>query len=232
MIEASEVKPVGGKKPAGSPLFPYVIFDMDGTLVDTFELIADSYDFAVGTLPNKQLSGRRVSSTQGRTLEEALAEWVPLSDVPQAFERFHNYFERNFNASAFPGIRALLVGLRRRGVELAIFTGQTRKATQITLQNTELVSFFSKIVTADDVTEPKPSPEGLKLVLEGIRADPDRAVYVGDDPDDINASRRAGVKTAAALWGSIRREELLALQPDFTFGQPTQVQLLSSWTLR
>ena len=206
---------------------------MDGTLVDSFNLISDSYDFAVGALPEERLGRVRMPTSPG-TLEEALGRGVPASDVPQAVEKFHNYFEKNFdsNASVFPGIRRSLVALRRRGVELAVFTGQTRRATQITLQRTDLAKFFERIVTTNDVSEPKPSPEGLKIVMEGLGADPDGTVYIGDDPDDVNASRRAGVKTAAALWGSIRREELLALQPDFTFGQPTQVQLLSSWTLR
>jgi pyrophosphatase PpaX len=216
-----------------SPLFPYIIFDMDGTLIDSSNLISDSYDFAVGTLPHEQSGRSRISNTPG-TLEEALSKRVPAADVPQAVEKFHSYYEKNFdsNARAFPGIRTSLVALRRRGVELAVFTGQTRRATQITLQKTDLARFFAEIVTANDVGEPKPSPEGLKLAMEGIGADPDGTVYIGDDPDDVNASRRAGVKTAAALWGSLRRNELLALQPDFAFGQPAELQLLSSWTLR
>jgi len=124
------------------------------------------------------------------------------------------------------------MAFRRREVGLAVFTGQTRIATQITLHRTGLADFFTEIVTADDVTMPKPSPEGLKLAMEGIGADPDGTVYVGDDPDDIYASRGAGVKTAAALWGSVKRNELVALQPDFTFNKPVDVQLLSAWTLR
>ena len=216
-----------------SPLFPYIIFDMDGTLVDTFNLISDSYDYAVGIPPQRESEGRRIASTPG-TLEEALAGRIPASDVPQAVEKFHSYYEKNFdsNARAFPGIRTSLVALKRRGVELAVFTGQNRRATQITLQKTDLAKFFATVVTGNDVSEPKPSPEGLKLAMEGMGADPDGTIYIGDDPDDINASRRAGVKTAAALWGSVRRNELLALEPDFTFGQTDQIQRLSSWTVR
>jgi len=217
-----------------SPLFPYVIFDMDGTLVDTFDLIADSYNYAVGAPMNALPGTKRASGAQGYTLEEALAKWVPMVDIPNALVRFHDYFERNFNSDVkvFPGIKESLMAFRRRGVGLAVFTGQTRIATQITLQRTGLLNFFTKIVTADDVTEPKPSPEGLKLAMEGIGADPDETVYVGDDPDDIYASRGAGVKTAAALWGSVKRSELVALRPDFTFSKPVDIQHLSTWTLR
>jgi HAD superfamily hydrolase (TIGR01549 family) len=216
---------------AVKPVFPYIIFDMDGTLVDTFNLIADSYDFAIGT-SETQPTRRRVLTTQGRTLEEALAQGVPASGVPQAVERFHGYFEKNsINLGAYPEVRDLLRALRTRGVELAIFTGQTRRATEITLRRTELRNFFSRIVTADDVAEPKPSPEGLKLAMEGIGAIPEKTVYVGDDPDDVNASRSAGVRTAAALWGSVRRNELIALQPDFLFSHPSELHLLSTWTL-
>jgi phosphoglycolate phosphatase-like HAD superfamily hydrolase len=234
MNQTSHSRATEGSEVAVSPLFPYVIFDMDGTLVDTFNLIAESYDYAIGSLTRKQLDGSRASGAQGYTLEEALAKGLPVSDVPKALGRFHDYFDKNFNsrANVFPGIKRSLVALRRRGVGLAVFTGQTRRATEITLQRTDLKDFFTEIVTADDVTEPKPSPEGLKLAMEGIRADPDGTVYVGDDPDDVYASRGAGVKTAAALWGSVRRNELVALQPDFTFSKPTDVQLLSTWTIR
>jgi len=212
------------------PAFPFVVFDMDGTLVDTFNLIADAYDFAIGA-PERQSARRRILTTQGRTLEEALAEGVPTSEVPQAVERFHSHFEKNsVNMEVYPGVRDLLGHLRVRGVELAIFTGQTRRATDITLERTGLRDFFSRIVTTNDVAEPKPSPEGLKLAMEGIGAVPERTIYVGDDPDDVSASRSAGVRTAAALWGSIRRSELVALQPDFIFTHPCELHLLSTWS--
>ena len=215
-----------------NPAFPYVIFDMDGTLVDSFNLIADSYDFAVGAPPKKHPAKRTVLATRGRTLEEALAERVSASDVSLAVERFHSYYENHAtNVNVFPGVRALLVEMRRRGVGLAVFTGQTRRATDVTLRETKLGNFFSTVVTANDVAEPKPSPEGLKLAMEGIGAVQERTVYVGDDPDDVSASRSAGVKTAAALWGSVQCDELMGLKPDFAFGHPSELRLLSTWTL-
>jgi HAD superfamily hydrolase (TIGR01509 family) len=225
---------IGGKYGGKSvkPAFPFVIFDMDGTLVDSFGLIAESYDFAIGRLEN-HVKDSRINVTQGRTLEEALGERVPESEVPVAVERFHGYYEKHCSSvNVFPGIRPLLMALQRRGVELAVFTGQTRRATDVTLRETDLRKFFSKVVTANDVAEPKPSPEGLKLAMEGIGAVPEGTVYVGDDPDDVNASRSAGVTGAAALWGSIRREELVALQPDFLFNRPGELKLLSTWTIR
>jgi len=216
-----------------TPAYPYVIFDMDGTLVDSFNLIADSYDFAIGKTPENYPDRRRaVTLTQGRTLEAALGEGVPKRQVSEAVEKFHGYYEKHCsNVNAFPGIRALLVALHRRGVELAVFTGQTRRATDATLRMADLRKYFSKIVTANDVAEPKPSPEGLKLAMEGIGAVPEETVYVGDDPDDVSASKSAGVRGAAALWGSLRRDELIALQPDFILNHPGELKLLSTWTI-
>jgi len=67
---------------------------MDGTLVDTFNLIRDSYNYAVGARINALPGTNRASGAQGYTLEEALAKWVPVSDIPSALVRFHDYFEK------------------------------------------------------------------------------------------------------------------------------------------
>jgi len=206
---------------------------MDGTLVDTFRLITDAYNFAAEDFLNKRLSMRDVLSLPGRTLDEVLARNIPAAHVREAVERYYRFFERNFysRTKVFPGIRSLLVTMKRKGIKLAVFTGAPRRTAQVTLGKSELEDFFLRIVTADDVIQPKPNPEGLRVAMNAIGADPNKTVYVGDHPDDIIASREARIKTAAALWGSKLSRELQALSPDFIFKDPSDAHELSAWSL-
>ena len=218
---------------AFTPRFSYVIFDMDGTLVDTFNLITGAYNFAAGDFLNGRLSMKEVLSLPGRTLDEVLAKNVPAAHLDDVLDRYHWFFEKNFHSQTkvFPGIRKLLVTMRRKGIKLAVFTGASRRTAQITLRKSELADFFLRLVSADDVNQPKPDPEGLQIVMNAMGADPDKTVYVGDHPDDIIASRNARIKTAAALWGSKRSRDLQALHPDFIFKAPSDAHELAAWSL-
>ena len=86
-------------------------------------------------------------------------------------------------------------------------------------------------MTRDDVSAPKPDPEGLIAAMEIIGANSDETVYLGDHPNDIKASRNAGAKTAAAFWGSMHRNKLEDLKPDFLFRHPSEALQLSSFHL-
>jgi len=218
---------------AFTPRFSYVIFDMDGTLVDTFNLITGAYNFAAKDFLNRRLSMEEVLSLPGRTLDEVLTENVPSAHIDDVMERYHWFFEKNFRSQTkvFPGIRRLLVTMRRKGIKLAVFTGSSRRTAQMTLRKSELAGFFLRLVSSDDINRPKPDPEGLQIVMNAIDADPDKTVYIGDHPDDIIASRNARIKTAAALWGSRRSSELRALRPDFIFKDPSDAHKLSAWSL-
>jgi len=218
---------------AFTPRFSYVIFDMDGTLVDTFNLITDAYNFAARDFLNERLSMKEVLSLPGRTLDEVLAANVPPANTDDAVERYHWFFEKNFHSrtKVFPGIRKLLVTMKRKGIKLAVFTGASRRTAQTTLRKSELADFFLRLVSADDVNQPKPNPEGLQIAMDAIGADPNKTVYVGDHPDDIIASRNARIRTAAALCGSKRSRELQALRPDFIFKVPSDANKLSAWSL-
>ena len=210
------------------PRFPFVIFDMDGTLVDTFTLILASYGYAVAGCFSTQLKAPDLPSLSGYTLKDALAKSVPSDQIEMASDRYHEYFARRFarRTRTYPGIRKLLISLRQAGVMLGVFTGASRKSAQTALQLSGLDPFFHSIVTADDVSQPKPDPEGLHKAMNQLGASDDQTIYVGDDPDDIVASRRAGINAAAALWGSRKRDQLEALRPDFLLNDPSDVDVL------
>jgi HAD superfamily hydrolase (TIGR01509 family) len=179
------------------------------------------------------LSREEGVSIPGGTLEDQLANYVPLSAVPKAVDRYHKYFTRHFNTGirVFPGIRELLFTLHRKGVKLAVCTGADKRTANCTLAQSGLSQFFAAVVTGDDVSAPKPDPEGLTVAMNAIGANADETVYVGDHPNDIQASRDVGAKTAAAFWGSMHRNKLEDLKPDFLFRHPSEALRLSSFQL-
>jgi HAD superfamily hydrolase (TIGR01509 family) len=208
--------------PAAEAAFPWIVFDMDGTLVDSFGLILESFNYAAGRFMRKPLNIEEALSIPGGTLEEQLANYVPLSFVPQAIERYHAHYADHFSAEAlvFPGIRLLLSALYEREVKLAVCTGADRESARYTLSRSGLSRFFQTLVTGNDVIKPKPDPEGLMIAMEALNARPDHTIYLGDHPNDVRASQDAGAKPAAACWGSMDRNELRTVKPQFFFKNP------------
>ena len=205
-------------------VFPWVVFDMDGTLANSFGLIVCSFNYAAGKFMGTPITTKEAISIPGGTLEEQLGNYMPLRHVPHAVERYHAYYRQHFdlNASTYPGIDQLLFTLKRRGVNLAVYTGADEESAQFTMQKLGLSRFFSTIVTGGDVRKPKPDSEGLRIVMNATGARSNQMTYVGDHPNDVKASRNAGIKSAAAYWGSLHKEELETLEPDFTFRHPSE----------
>ncbi len=209
------------------PVFPWIVFDMDGTLVDTFQLNLRSFSHAV----NRTLTAEEALDIPSGTLEEQLTNYLSNGAVSGAVERFHDHYKRHFDSASrvFPGIRALLFTMRARGIKLAVCTGASKEIAEYTLTQSGLSQYFPTIVTGDDVNKPKPDPEGLRIAMERIGAHSDQTIYVGDHPDDIAASRNAGARTAAANWGSLHGTKLYDLKPDFLFKHPFEVLSLSDF---
>ena len=214
---------------ASQPFFPWVVFDMDGTLVDTFHLNLKSFNYAV----KRALSPEEVLDIPSGTLEEELASYVSLADIPRAIKRYHVQYIRHFNSETriFPGIRALLFRMRARGISLAVCTGASRRIADFTLAQSGLSYYFPTVVTGNDVDKPKPDPEGLRIAMEKIGAHSDQTVYVGDHPNDIKAARSMNTHTAGARWGSMHGRELQDLKPDFIFKSPFEALTLSDFHL-
>ncbi len=197
----------------------YVIFDVDGTLVDNLDLIVKSFNLAVAESAGREFSKEEAYALFGPTLEEMIADIVPSGNVEVAIERYHEYYKKHFHsfARAYPGISQLIASLQSSGIEISICTGSSRRMTQTTLAESGLQDRFSKVVTADDVSHQKPDPEGLIMAVQMMKAHADQTVYLGDSARDIEASRRAGIGSAAALWGFGNESKLRALRPDFVF---------------
>lgn len=202
----------------------YVIFDVDGTLVNNLDLIVKSFNFAVGDIVGRKLSRKEVYSRFGPTLEDMIEEAVPNKEAKDAIQRYHSFYKKYFHryARIYPKIKELVSGLGNASIRVGVCTGSDARMTKTTLEKSGLRDKFSIVVTADEVHRPKPDPEGLIRATTLMGADPDQTIYVGDAVRDIEAARRAGIRSAAALWGFTKGNDLTAHHPDFAFNSPRE----------
>lgn len=141
---------------------------------------------------------------------------IKLQDLDEAHRRFYEVY--NSYCYLFPWVGEVLKELRHR-YQLALVTNRHRESAEKILGS--LREHFSFIVGAEDVKKLKPHPEGIRIILKEICADPDESLIIGDMPDDIMAGKAAGIKTGAVRWGLMKEDddwaELMAWLPDYSF---------------
>ncbi|MFA4966341.1 MAG: HAD-IIIA family hydrolase, partial [Thermoleophilia bacterium] len=201
-----------------------VVFDLDGTVVDTVELIVESFRYATRTVLGVELPDEVITAGVGQPL---LAQMQHLS-AERARELYDVYREYNHRRHdelirGYDGVPEVLAELRSAGRRLGIVTSKSDDTTQMAFRAVGLEEQFDVVVTAGDTTEHKPSPEPLRLCLRRLGADAEGSIYVGDSPVDIQAGAAAGMATAAVAWGVFGREALLAVAPDFWLDEPREL---------
>jgi pyrophosphatase PpaX len=197
--------------------FKGIIFDIDGTLTSTNELIFASFNHVAEKYLRKQFTDSEITKMFGPTEDVILKQWCP-DDYEAARKDYYDFYEKNHSmADLYPGIIEILDILKKNNVLLSIYTGKGRDASIITLQKLKIFDYFDLIITGDEVKEHKPSPEGITMFLEKFRLSQEEVLMVGDAPADIRASRTAGVKIASVIWDSYSKDEVLKLNPDYLF---------------
>jgi HAD superfamily hydrolase (TIGR01549 family) len=197
--------------------FKGIIFDIDGTLTSTNELIFASFNHVAEKYLHKQFTDTEITKMFGPTEDVILKQWCP-DDYEAARKDYYDFYEKNHSmADLYPGIIEILDNLKSNNVLLSIYTGKGRDASIITLQKLKIFDYFDLIITGDEVKEHKPSPEGITMFLEKFRLPQEVVLMVGDAPADIRASRTAGVKIASVIWDSYSKDEVLKLNPDYLF---------------
>jgi pyrophosphatase PpaX len=204
--------------------FTGIIFDIDGTLTSTNELIFASFNHIAGKYLNKHFTDKEITGMFGPTEDVILKHWCP-DNYDAARKDYYDFYEQNHHmADLYPGIVEILDILKKRNILLSIYTGKGRDASIITLKKLKIYDYFNLIITGDEVKEHKPSPEGITLFLEKFNLSKDEVLMVGDSPADIKASRTAGVKIASVIWDSYSRDEVLKLKPDYLFNSVIELK--------
>lgn len=201
------------------PQFSCVIFDVDGTLTQTNELIFASFNYVSGKYLGKTLSREEIIALFGPPEEGGLVKLLGEEVANTAKDDLYSFYTINHNAMAslHAGIEELLVFLKAHGVKLAIFTGKGKRTTDITLRTLNIIQYFDIIVTGTELAKHKPNPEGIQKIIDTLGLDPQEVLMVGDALSDVKASKSAGVKVAAAAWDSYDRDGLLQARADYVF---------------
>jgi len=197
--------------------FDCIIFDLDGTLASTNQLIYDSFNHVCARYLGKTLTPEEIHEHFGPTEEVILRKLFPDDYAEVVADYMAYYAENHAGVALYEGMRETLDELKGRDVFLSVFTGKGRRTTEITLEKLGVLEIFDSIVSGDDVTHHKPSSDGVERVLAESNAARERTLMIGDNAVDGLASREAGIKVAAALWDSYGEEKLLALEPDYDF---------------
>jgi pyrophosphatase PpaX len=181
-----------------------VLFDVDGTLIDTWDLYIESFLRSLETHVGRRLTLEELAAmhptSELRVLRQVLASDEELPAAHEGFLAHMRALHPELYAGVYDGVPQMLDALRAKGVALGLVTGKSRGAWAVTAPVAALGEFAVAIMD-DDVPEPKPAPDGLLAALARLPADPAETVYVGDSVNDARAARAAGVRFAAALWG-------------------------------
>jgi pyrophosphatase PpaX len=196
-----------------------ILFDIDGTLLDTFDFIYGAFDYALHLHGIEPLPRERISELMGGPLEEVYATMAPGFDRASLAEAHRVFQSENLALAAlFPHTLEVLDELKNRGLKLAAITTRSLRTSVRSLEMTGIAKYFDIIISAEDVLFHKPHPEPLLKALGVLNVKPDQAVIVGDTRADIMAGKNAGTKTVAALYG-FGGERLLELGPDHAIGE-------------
>lgn len=202
-----------------------VLFDLDGTLLDSVELIRASWRHCLEA-HGLSVEPGRLAAGMGRPLLTQMRELVGdeararrMVDTYRAWN--HEHHDRYVRA--FPGVVEALAGLERAGLELAVVTSKGREGALRGLDSLGLGRLASRLVSADDVTRHKPEPDPVLAGLELVGRAAGRAVYVGDAPVDLRAGRAAGTGVVAVTWGAFERGPLEAEGPDLVLERPAEL---------
>ena len=224
--------------------FKLIVFDLDGTLVDTRRDLAESTNVLIGELGGTPLNEATIASMVGTGVNIWLKQALALAGIapfpPHAIDRFNTIYDQRLlnHTRPYEGMSATVAQLAVV-TKLAVLTNKLHHATVKILEGLELAKFFTQIAGAGGAYPLKPAPGGLKAIMEQAEAKPPETVLVGDSPVDLQTARNAEVRICLARFGfgfvdvspfELRGDELFIDRPDelpsllgYASGPPSEI---------
>ena len=186
-----------------------ILFDLDGTLINTWDLYLEAYRLTVQPYVRKPLTVEDIRHSKPTPELHFIERVIPENEKDHAFRRFITHYGNLYDSASggiYTGVSEMLKKLREAGYPLGIFTGKSRMAWDITSRK-ENLGHFDVVITDNDVEHHKPHPEGLRKAAGMLNLDPSSSLYVGDNLMDFHTARDAGTFYAAALWSKSGEEK-------------------------
>jgi pyrophosphatase PpaX len=187
-----------------------VLFDLDGTIIDTNELIIQSFFHALKGIVPESFGREHIIPSMGQPLSKQLREFSGHEDVAALSDAYREYnlLHHDEMVSLFPGVSDTVKRLHDAGIRIGIVTTKMRATTQRALQLLGLESYMETIVSIDDVDNPKPHPEPVAKAIQALGITPSEALMVGDSSVDMESAIAAGAIPIGVAW-SLKGEEYL-----------------------
>jgi phosphoglycolate phosphatase len=192
------------------------IFDLDGTLIDSYQAIYLGFHHAYTEMGLPPMSYEQVKRVVGLGLNHTFRELLGEERVPRALFLFRRKYEEVFreNTRLLPDAREVLEALHGRGIRLAVATNKLGRFSREILEQFGMEKLFKVIVGDGDVTQNKPNPEMLRLAMEKMGVEKERTIFVGDSVIDIQTGKNAGVRVFAVPTGNTDRRDLKNARPE------------------
>ena len=194
-----------------------VIFDLDGTLMDAYNAVFRSINYAMDRLKHPRIDAETIKRTVGwgdRHLLEVFVGKTISERALKIYRRHHkSALQKRGGTKFLPGARKLLGYLKQKGYRLAVATNRPTVYSRIALRQLGVLQDFDYVLCGDRVPRPKPHPDILRIILKRFGLKPVQALYVGDMVIDVKTGRAARIRTVAVTTGSSSRRELAALKP-------------------
>lgn len=192
-----------------------VIFDLDGTLIDAYGAIVNSFNYTMRRLSFPSQSALAIKKAVGWGDENLLKPFIPGSVLKKALSiyRAHHKTALLEDSKLMPHAQRLLSRLKKHGVKLAVASNRPTKFSLILLRHLKIKKYFDYCLCADKLKFGKPHPEILNKIIKIMGVKKSQAFYVGDMAIDAEAGRRAGIKTIVVLGGSSSELEIKREKP-------------------
>lgn len=182
-----------------------VLFDLDGTVADTLELILRSFDHALQTVVDESVPHQHLRQWIGSPLGEAFRQWPEHGAELERAYRQWNLAHHDELIRPYPGMAELLADLGTSGVATGVVTSKRRLTAQSALDRLGLADILTVVVAMEDTDRHKPQPEPVLLGIRRLGVRPRDTVYVGDAVVDVQAAKAAGLGSIAVTWGPERQ---------------------------
>lgn len=204
-----------------------VLFDFDGTLVNTNDVIIASWQHTYMYYLGREESLEKITACFGEPLLLTMEREFPEVDPRESAEVYRNFQKENADelVKIFPGIKELLESLKTDGFRMGVVTSRTRESAQRYMDMFGIGDFFEEMVSCDDTEIHKPNPEPILLCLKKMGITAEEALMVGDSPFDIKCANNAGVKSVLVGWRITGDGQTLIddAREDFTISEPSEL---------
>lgn len=194
-----------------------ILFDLDGTLVNTNDLIINSFtETFKHYYPQKEFTLQEIIDCIGPTLEQTAKKYYPqkIEEMVELY-RHHYAIHHDELIKIYPGIKELLENLKALDLKLAIVTSKKKDMTLRAMKHTNILHYFDVIISSDEVENPKPHQEPIELALQKLNLLKNEVIMVGDNSHDIECAKNANVKSIAVGWALKGADYLRGYRPTY-----------------